>query len=668
MNLAAAASALRRLPLFERVSLRLLHDLVDYASRQRWLDDDDAGAPAHTRPQGERPTIRKLGLLRGRTPARRITDRDFRRGWLEDALDASFSLERALLGQRDTFFDVLAGERPERQRPDPLPLHLLFLTKHERFGLTPTLAPDADLVSMGTLLANALVRTTVDLPERAVLAVLDQGGITLRFVDGPKQQGGVPVPFERLETRGACSGQPGDFPVTQLLTEISKAAGLPADHRDTVWHVVAVHPADPWRLPAWWTDRFHPSIFHRLVYLIRNERFLEPPEVLYPLLRRKARGQAGQGPYFCSVIPTVVLPPARPQRGTPWLRMPWEQMPTMEVVPWFDAADASAAACPTSPADRLRRDLCRVRVDLHQQGTCDRAPELAASLDRWARAVTNRQVGLALGGGGATSAALVPFVEEIRKAGIPIDVVSGLSGGAVLGMYVATDQIQAYYSRMRRLALGLILPAAICDSQAIEWWVNWELGTAHLEDLDVRFVPVTAELRTDASPRACAVIGGTVGEAVRASSTALGLFGPSERRNRRYVDGGVVTGLPTGLMPAFGADLVIACNSIVPPDGRAAFVPRPVAELTRLHPLVDRLFGRIVDSGVGLLTMLRQMARDGAAQNADVYYEVSAEETPFVTAFLWAQLDVIRKTALEGRQWEDELVRCIQRWRLLRGL
>jgi hypothetical protein len=148
MNLAAAASALRRLPLFERVSLRLLHDLVDYASRQRWLDDDAADAP-DARPRDERPTIRKLGLLRSRTPARRITDRDFQRGWLEQALDGSFSLEQALLGRRDAFFDLLAGERPDRPRPDPLPLHLLFLTKHERFGLTPSLAPDADLVSVG---------------------------------------------------------------------------------------------------------------------------------------------------------------------------------------------------------------------------------------------------------------------------------------------------------------------------------------------------------------------------------------------------------------------------------------------------------------------------------------------------------------------------------------
>lgn len=668
MNLAAAASALRRLPLFERVGLRLLHDLVDYASRESWLDDEDGSEPVAAPATHKNAGLHNLGLLRGRTPSRRMTDRWFRRDWLEDALEASFSLEQALLGRKDSFFDLLAGERPSHERPEPLPLHLLFLSKYERFAQTPSLAPDADLVSFGTLLTNALARTTVDLPERAVLAVLDEGGITLRFVDGPKHQAAA-LSLDQLDVRSGCRCRPGDeraFPLKRLLEAISKAAGLPADDHGTTWHVIFVHPGDPWRLPRWWTDHFSASIFHRLVYLTRNESFIEPPAALFPLLRREARGTAGQGPYFCSVIPTVVLPPTRPHRGYPCPRMPWGDLPTMKVLPWEDPVDAAVPERPPGLQGRLRRDLCRVRVDLYQQATCDRVPEMAASLDRWARAVTNRQVGLALGGGGATSAALVPFVQEIKKAGIPIDVVGGLSGGAILGMFVATDRIEDYYDLRRRTLLTALLPVAMCDSQAIELWVNCELQQARLEDLEVRFVPVTAELPTDGSPRACAVVGGTVGEAVRVSSTALGLFGPSERRGTRYLDGGIVTGLPAGLMPNFGADMVIACNSIVPPEGRAALVPKPFADLTRLNPFVDRLWARYTDIGVGMLTMLRQTARV-VADDADVYYEVPASETPFLLAFFWFRLDAIRRVAAEGRAWEDELVRCIQRWRMLRG-
>jgi len=665
MNLAAAASALRRLPLFERVSLRLLHDLVEFASRESW-DDDEVATTCAERRREPPAGLHELGLLRERTRPRRRTERRFRRDWLEQALDASFTLEQALLGQRDAFFDMLAGDRPDTQRPDPIPLHLLYLTKHERFAMTPEPAPDADLVSFAKLLANALVRTTVDLPERAVVAVLDDGGITLQFVDGAKHAG-VVLPFALFDSRSRCrTGQAATLPLPQLHAAIREAAGL-APEDATTWHVVFVHPTDPWHLPAWWTERFRTGFFHRLVFLTRNERFLEPPSSLLALLRKPARGTSGRGPYFSSVIPTVVLPPTCAQRGWPMPRMPWQELPTMEVVPWGESVDLADPDPPPTLGDRLRRDLCRIRVDLYQQATCDRVPELGASLERWARAVTNRQVGLALGGGGATSAALVPFVEAIRASGIPIDVVAGLSGGAILGMYVATDRIADYYDWIRRISLAVLLPVAICDSQAIELWINYEVGMARLEDLEVRFVPVTAALPTNGAPQACAVVGGTVGEGVRASSTALGLFGPTERYGTRYLDGGVATGLPAGLMPAFGADMVIACNSIVPPHGRAALVPKLVADLTRVNPLCDRVFGRMIDVGVGILTILRQSARV-VADEADVYYEVSSTETPFLMAFFWTQLDNIRRIAAAGRGWEDELVRCIERWNQLRGL
>src|SRR5207247_10533373 len=128
----------------------------------------------------------------------------------------------------------------------------------------------------------------------------------------------------------------------------------------------------------------------------------------------------------------------------------------------------------------------------------------------------------------------------------------------------------------------------------------------------------------DGSPRGCAVIGGTVGEAVRVSGIGLGIFAPAERRSTRYVDGGVALGLPATILPDFGADMVIGCNSIMPPRGRDlhAVLPFDVGPLSRLHPLFNVLAGRFSDAFVGLLTTLRDSARQGA-RDADVYYEVS---------------------------------------------
>jgi predicted acylesterase/phospholipase RssA len=198
--------------------------------------------------------------------------------------------------------------------------------------------------------------------------------------------------------------------------------------------------------------------------------------------------------------------------------------------------------------------------------------------------------------------------------------------------------------------------------------LNAEFGGAYLEDLDVRFVPMTVELRADGSPRGCAVIGGTVGEAVRVSGIALGFFAPAERRGTRYVDGGVAVGLPANILPDFGADMVIACNSIMPPNGRDvnAILPADVGRWLRLHPFIYAVMDRFSDVFVGFLTTLRESARAGA-EDADVYYEVSAEVTPFLSSFMWCALDRIRRAAAEARGFEPQLDLALDHWRRLRG-
>ena len=48
-------------------------------------------------------------------------------------------------------------------------------------------------------------------------------------------------------------------------------------------------------------------------------------------------------------------------------------------------------------------------------------------------------IGLALGGGGARGAAHIGVLQELHKANIKVDVISGTSAGSVIGaMYAAT--------------------------------------------------------------------------------------------------------------------------------------------------------------------------------------------------------------------------------------
>lgn len=60
-------------------------------------------------------------------------------------------------------------------------------------------------------------------------------------------------------------------------------------------------------------------------------------------------------------------------------------------------------------------------------------PYIHSDFSRLARWLTGNSVGVVLGGGGARGAAHVGMVKAILEAGIPIDMVGGVSIGAFMG-------------------------------------------------------------------------------------------------------------------------------------------------------------------------------------------------------------------------------------------
>ena len=82
-------------------------------------------------------------------------------------------------------------------------------------------------------------------------------------------------------------------------------------------------------------------------------------------------------------------------------------------------------------ADRLNFAGALSPTDLHATPT----GAALAGLQRLCRALTDRTVGLALGGGGAWGYAHVALIREIAKRGVPIDMVAGYSFGALVGAY-----------------------------------------------------------------------------------------------------------------------------------------------------------------------------------------------------------------------------------------
>lgn len=63
-----------------------------------------------------------------------------------------------------------------------------------------------------------------------------------------------------------------------------------------------------------------------------------------------------------------------------------------------------------------------------------------SDFSRLARWLTGTSVGLVLGGGGARGAAHVGMIKSIQEAGIPIDMVGGVSIGAFMGALWCLDK------------------------------------------------------------------------------------------------------------------------------------------------------------------------------------------------------------------------------------
>ena len=215
------------------------------------------------------------------------------------------------------------------------------------------------------------------------------------------------------------------------------------------------------------------------------------------------------------------------------------------------------------------------------------------ALDKWARHVSDRMVGIALGGGGAWGYAHVVLIEELLARDIPIDIVAGVSFGSMVGAYYCA----AGEKGLQKLVdagprLSLIVQGAILNSSFIGLNVKWDVGDHWLEDLDTVFLPVACDI---AAAETTAIRGIHLALGTTASGSFPTVFGPTTAHDpvakkwRRYVDGGISDNVPDGPILNEGADLVIASNIVPPPRAEAASRPlfpgRAGRVLHSLNPL-----------------------------------------------------------------------------------
>jgi len=262
----------------------------------------------------------------------------------------------------------------------------------------------------------------------------------------------------------------------------------------------------------------------------------------------------------------------------------------------FELADkvllvASAASSPDSGAARetpsqaadVGRELVLVHSDATQMptGTASWLDAHAVDahhhvrlgegkdLDRLARRLSGRAVGVALSGGGARGYVHIGLFRALEEMEVPVDVVYGTSMGALVGgMYALTreaaagDRLAARFGDRRQLMDRTLPLVALTRSRKVTQTLRSLYGDeTRIEDLWIPFFCVSASL-TNAELRVHDR--GRLWRAVRASTAIPGIFTPvlADGGDEVLVDGGVMNNLPVDLLRAFLREgTVIASNA-----------------------------------------------------------------------------------------------------------
>jgi predicted acylesterase/phospholipase RssA/CRP-like cAMP-binding protein len=194
-----------------------------------------------------------------------------------------------------------------------------------------------------------------------------------------------------------------------------------------------------------------------------------------------------------------------------------------------------------------------------------------AAIDRVARRIAQRLVGLALSSGGARGIAHVGVLHVLEEEGIPIDLVAGTSAGSLFGaLYSAglsLDEITDFALglkdkvNLRGWLWDFNLPprSGLIRGQRTLDYIDKTLGYKTFSDLKVPLYIVAADIL---SGEEVIFDSGSVAEAVRASLSVIGVLSPAFVQGRYLIDGGAVNPVPTDILAQKDADIIIASSVI----------------------------------------------------------------------------------------------------------
>jgi NTE family protein len=177
-----------------------------------------------------------------------------------------------------------------------------------------------------------------------------------------------------------------------------------------------------------------------------------------------------------------------------------------------------------------------------------------------------KKVGLALGGGYARGLAHIGVLEVLEREGIPIDIISGTSIGALIGALYARGKdaslIRKQANQLDWIGVTSLVDLTLSKSgfiggKRITNLLRRFIGDAQFKDLEIPLSCVATDI---ISGEEVVINEGPVLEAVRASISIPVIFKVARTRGRYLVDGGLVNQVPVDIAKKMGADFIIAVD------------------------------------------------------------------------------------------------------------
>nr|XP_046174154.1 patatin-like phospholipase domain-containing protein 7 isoform X5 [Oncorhynchus gorbuscha] len=194
-----------------------------------------------------------------------------------------------------------------------------------------------------------------------------------------------------------------------------------------------------------------------------------------------------------------------------------------------------------------------------------------SDFSRLARVLTGNAIALILGGGGARGCSQVGIMHALSEAGIPVDLVGGVSIGSLMGALYAEDRSHCRMRmRAREWAMGMTLVfkkvldltypiTSMFSGSAFNSSIYTVFKDKQIEDLWIPYFNITTDI-TASTMRVHT--DGSLWRYVRASMSLSGYLPPlcDPKDGHLLMDGGYINNLPADVARSMGAKVVIAID------------------------------------------------------------------------------------------------------------